>query len=222
SSTGYERPEEILRDAATALNRATAQGTTAYELFDPAMRARAVSRLQIETELRHAIDERAFVLHYQPVILVRTGEISGFEALVRWRHPVRGLVSPAEFIPIAEDTGMLLDIGRLALTESCRQMVSWQHRFGSRAPKVICVNVSCRQLAAPDLIREIESVLRETGLDGSRLRLEITESAFIGDVLAAQAIMSRLKDVGIEWSIDDFGTGYSSLSYLHKLQAGSV
>ena len=222
SSTGYQRPAEILRDAATALHRAKAQGTAPYELFDPAMRARAVSRLQIETELQHAIVERAFVLHYQPVVCLQTGRITGFEALIRWQHPVRGLVSPAEFIPIAEDTGQLIHIGRLALAESCRQMAAWRQQFGSRAPDVVCVNVSCRQFADVDLVAGIEGMLQETGLDGSRLRLEITESAFIGDVGAAQQTLNRLKGLGIGWSIDDFGTGYSSLSYLHRLQAGTV
>lgn len=222
STTGYKRPEEILRDAATALNRAKAQGTAPYELFDPAMRSRAVSRLQLETDLRQAVAESAFVVHYQPIIFMRTGAITGCEALVRWNHPTRGMVAPIEFIPVAEDTGMLLHIGRLILSQSCRQMAIWQRQFGADAPGVISVNVSCRQFAHAELVTEIESILGETGLDGSRLQLEITESAFIGDVRAAQTTLTRLRSVGIEWSIDDFGTGYSSLSYLHRLQAGTL
>jgi PAS domain S-box-containing protein len=222
SSTGYDRPEEVLRDAATALHRASAQGTARCELFDAAMRARAVSRLQLETELRSAIAERAFAVHYQPIIALRTGAIAGVEALVRWIHPQRGLVGPAEFIPIAEDTGMLVHIGRLVLSESCRQMVLWQEQFGPDAPSVVCVNVSCRQFADSDLAAEIETILRSTGLDSSRLHLEITESAFMGDMRAAQDTLSRLHSMGIDWSIDDFGTGYSSLSYLHRLQAGTL
>jgi diguanylate cyclase (GGDEF)-like protein/PAS domain S-box-containing protein len=222
SSTGYDRPDEILRDASTALHRAKARGETSYELFDPAMRARAVSRLQLETDLRNAIADAAFVVHYQPIISLRTGTIASFEALVRWLHPTRGLVGPAEFIPVAEDTGMLLPIGRMTLAESCRQMVTWQRQFGSEAPGVICVNVSCRQFADTELVNEIQAILRETGLNGSRLHLEITESAFIGDVATAHMTLNRLHSLGIELSIDDFGTGYSSLSYLHRLQAGTV
>ncbi|HEV3061129.1 MAG TPA: EAL domain-containing protein [Vicinamibacterales bacterium] len=222
SSTGYDRPEDMLRDAATALHRASAQGTARCELFDAAMRARAVSRLQLETELRNAIAERAFAVHYQPIISLRTGAIAGVEALVRWIHPQRGLVSPAEFIPVAEDTGMLVHIGRLVLSESCRQMVLWQEQFGPEAPSVVCVNVSCRQFAESDLATEIAAILRSTGLDSSRLHLEITESAFMGDMHAAQDTLSRLHSMGIDWSIDDFGTGYSSLSYLHRLQAGTL
>jgi diguanylate cyclase (GGDEF)-like protein len=222
SGTGYTEPEEILRDAATALHRAKANGNTAFELFDPAMRAQAVTQLQLETDLRTAIGERAFAVHYQPIVCLRTGNIAGLEALVRWRHPTRGLVSPAEFISVAEDTGMLLDIGRLVLHESCRQMAAWQHLFGKDAPAVICVNVSCRQFAQTDLIAEIESILSDSGLESSCLHLEITESAFIGDVRAAHTTLNRLQSLGIEWSIDDFGTGYSSLSYLHRLQAGTV
>jgi diguanylate cyclase (GGDEF)-like protein/PAS domain S-box-containing protein len=222
SSTGYTEPEEILRDAATALHRAKAHGGTAFELFDPEMRARAVAQLQVETDLRAGIAERAFVVHYQPIVCLRTGSIAGLEALVRWRHPTRGIVNPADFIPLAEDTGMLLDIGRLVLTESCRQMVAWRTQFGSNAPRVMCVNVSCKQFAQTDLIAEIETILSESGLESAALHLEITESAFIGDVRAAHTTLNRLQSLGIEWSIDDFGTGYSSLSYLHRLQAGTV
>jgi diguanylate cyclase (GGDEF)-like protein/PAS domain S-box-containing protein len=222
SGTGYTGPEEILRDGATALHRAKAHSNTPYELYDPAMRARAVSQLQLETDLRTAIAERAFAVHYQPIVCLRTGTIAGFEALVRWPHPTRGLVNPTEFIPVAEETGMLLDIGRLVLSEACRQMAVWQDRFGSDAPRVMCVNVSCRQFAQTDLIAEIESILNDTGLESSCLHLEITESAFIGDVRAAHTTLNRLQSLGIEWSIDDFGTGYSSLSYLHRLQAGTV
>ena len=135
STTGYDQPEAIVRDATTALNRARAQGNSQYQIFDPAMRARAISRLQVETDLRQAIETRAFEVYYQPIISFDSGLIAGFEALLRWRHPVRGLVSPAEFIPIAEDTGMILDIGRFALAESCRQMAAWQARFGAAAPE---------------------------------------------------------------------------------------
>ena len=133
STTGYVRPEDALQDAAIALHRAKAEAATPCELFDPAMRERAVSRLRMETDLRHAIDRQEFEVHYQPIVALATGRITGFEALVRWRHPERGLVSPVEFIPVAEDTGMIRQIGRIILTESCRQMVDWQSRFGRRS-----------------------------------------------------------------------------------------
>jgi PAS domain S-box-containing protein len=222
STTGYARAEDVLQDAAIALHRAKASQTTPYELFDPAMRERAVSRLQVETDLRNAIDNREFAVMYQPIITVETGSISGFEALVRWRHPTRGLLGPAEFIPIAEDTGMIGQIGRLVLIESCRQMVAWQRQFGPEAPRVVCVNVSGKQLAHVDLASDIEAILKDTGLEASSLKLEITESAYIGDVHAAEITLKRMQAIGIEWSIDDFGTGYSSLSYLHRLQADTV
>jgi diguanylate cyclase (GGDEF)-like protein/PAS domain S-box-containing protein len=222
STTGYDQPEAIVRDATTALNRARAHGTSQYEIFDSAMRARAVSRLQVETDLRQAIETRAFEVYYQPIISFDTGLIAGFEALLRWRHPVRGLVSPAEFIPIAEDTGMILDIGRFALAESCRQMAAWQVRFGSAAPHVMCANISSRQFADGDLVGEIAAVLEQTGLAPSKLKLEITESAFISDVPGAHGIVRRAQAMGIEWSLDDFGTGYSSLSYLHQLRVDTV
>jgi diguanylate cyclase (GGDEF)-like protein/PAS domain S-box-containing protein len=222
STTGYHQPEEVLRDAAIALHRAQAGGTTACEIFDPAMRERAVSRLQIETDLRNAVDSQAFEVHYQPIISLRTGRITALEALVRWRHPHKGLISPAEFIPIAEDTGMIREIGRLTLAESCRQMVSWQRRFGPGAPDVICVNVSSLQFADAGFLGEVETILRETGLAPSSLKLEITESAFINDVAAAQVTLSRAQSIGIEWSLDDFGTGYSSLSHLHRLHVDTL
>ncbi len=222
STTGYERPEEVLRDAATALNRARAEATSTCELFDPAMRQQAIARLQVETELRHAIEQRAFEVHYQPIVSMRTGRITGFEALVRWRHPVRGLVGPGEFIPLAEDTGLIRAVTRLTLTEACRQMVDWQRQFGPNAPGVMCVNVSSKLFADTELVGELKTILETTGMDASRLKLEITESALIHDMAAARATLGHAQAMGIEWSLDDFGTGYSSLSHLHGLQIDTV
>jgi len=222
SASGYRRPEEILHDATTALHRAQSEGTTSCELFDPAMRDSAVALLRLETDLRNAIEDGAFVVHYQPIVSLDTGNIAGFEALVRWRHPVRGLVAPMEFMEVAEDTGMIVPIGRQVLAEACRQMVAWQQAFGARAPGIMCVNVSRRQFVDGDLAGEVEAILRETGLPPSSLKLEITESAFIGDVRAAQVTLKRLQDIGVEWSIDDFGTGYSSLNHLHQLHVNTV
>jgi len=221
SATGYTRADEVLRDASAALHRAKAGGM-ACEIFDPAMRSRAVARLQLETDLRKAVDERALEMHYQPILSLRSGRIEAFEALVRWRHPDRGFVNPAEFIGVAEATGLIHEIGRLTLTESCRQMARWKKQFGDAAPRVVCVNMSSRQFTSADLISDIEAILEETGLASSSLKLEITESAFINDIRAAQATLERTQLLGIEWSLDDFGTGYSSLSHLHRLQVDTV
>jgi diguanylate cyclase (GGDEF)-like protein/PAS domain S-box-containing protein len=222
SDTGYQRPEEILRDAAIALHRAKADGVAHCEIFDTAMRHRAVSRLQLEDDLRSAIETSAFEVHYQPIVSLASGTIAGFEALMRWKHPVRGLISPIEFIPVAEDTGMILQIGQLILFEACRQMAAWQRRFGADAPGLVCVNVSSRQFADAELASQIEAILQKTGLNPGCLKLEITESAFLTDVLAAQITLRRVQSMGIGWSLDDFGTGYSSLSYLQRLQVDTV
>ena len=221
STTGYQRAEQVLQDAAIALHRAKT-GTTPYELFDPVMRERAVTRLQLETDLRNAIDNEEITVLYQPIISLVTGSIKGFEALARWHHRERGPISPVDFIPIAEDTGLIRQLGKLVLAESCRQMAEWQRQFGSLAPGFMCVNVSAGQLGEYDLAAEVAKILVETGLEPSKLKLEITESAFLGDVSRAQATLASLQSIGVEWSIDDFGTGYSSLSYLHRLQANTV
>jgi len=186
------------------------------------MRDRAVARLRLETDLRNGVEQNAFVVHYQPIIARETGRIDGFEALARWHHPTRGIVQPLEFIQVAEDTGMIVPIGRIVLTQACRQMQAWQRQFGPLAPGVMCVNVSSRQFAEANLASDVEAILRETGLHPSKLKLEITESAFIGDVRTAQVTLNRLQALGVRWSIDDFGTGYSSLSHLHQLRVNTV
>jgi len=222
SSSGYSDAEDVLRDAAIALQRAKEAGSSRCELFDVHMRDKAVSRLRVETDLRQAIERGAFEVHYQPIVSIRGGALAGFEALVRWRHPTQGLIDPADFIPIAEDTEMIVLIGRQVLAESCRQMAAWQKRFGTAAPGVICVNVSSKQFGDADLTSEIQTVLEETGLHPSSLKLEITESAFLGDIRRAQATLQRLQMLGVAWSLDDFGTGYSSLSSLHRLHVDTV
>jgi diguanylate cyclase (GGDEF)-like protein/PAS domain S-box-containing protein len=221
SGSGYSNADDILRDAAIACNRATTSATP-YEIFDPAMRQRAITRLQFETDLRNAIDDRAFEMHYQPIVSLRSGRIAGFEALLRWRHPVRGLVPPSDFIAVAEDTGMIIDIGRLTLDQSCRQMAAWLAAFGGAAPQVMCANVSSKQLAHAGLMTEIATTLQATGLLAENLKLEITESAFINDVPAALITLNEARSMGIGWSLDDFGTGFSSLSFLHRLKVNTV
>ncbi len=222
STSGYQRPEALLQDASIALHRAKAGGSIPFELFDPAMRAPAVMRLQMETDLQNALANGELAVFYQPIISIGSREIEGFEALARWHHPDRGLISPDEFIPIAEDTGLIRPVGSLVLTESCRQMATWQRQFGRLAPRVMCVNVSAGQIGSHDFASEVEQILKDAGLAPSQLKLEITETAFISDVSAAEATLARLQALGVTWSIDDFGTGYSSLSYLHRLQAHTV
>jgi diguanylate cyclase (GGDEF)-like protein/PAS domain S-box-containing protein len=217
SATGYDRPEELLRDANTAMHQAKALGKTGCELFDPAMRDHALSRMQLELDLRKAIEHEEFQVYYQPIVSLGTRRIYGFEALVRWQHPHRGLISPVEFIPVAEETRMILPIGHSVLSQACHQMQAWQVRFGISAPSMISVNLSSKQLAHPDLVAQIHKVLRETGLAACRLKLEITESSFMDDLDAAIAMLRQLQSMGIQLGIDDFGTGYSALSYLYRL-----
>jgi diguanylate cyclase (GGDEF)-like protein/PAS domain S-box-containing protein len=222
SATGYDRPEELLRDADTAMHRAKALGKTGYELFDPAMRDQALGRMHLELELRKAIEHEALLVYYQPIVALDTGTIHGFEALVRWQHPQRGLISPQEFIPIAEETKMILPLGNSVLRQACRQMQAWQERFGAQAPCLISVNLSSKQLAHPGLMQHIHTMLLDTGLAACYLKLEITESAFMEDLEAAIALLWQLKSAGIRLSIDDFGTGYSSLSYLYRLPVDTL
>jgi len=222
STNGHTTAEQILRDAATALNRSRAVGGSPCEIFDPAMRARAVARLQLENDLRKAVVDQAFEVFYQPIVEVGSGRIVAFEALARWRHPERGLVGPLEFIALAEETGLIMPIGHAVLRAGCRQLAAWQQTFGPAAPDAVCVNVSSRQFLDAGLAGTIEDVLASTGLDAASLKLEVTESAFIGDVDAARATVERLQRIGVEWSLDDFGTGYSSLSHLHRLQLDTV
>jgi diguanylate cyclase (GGDEF)-like protein len=221
STTGYSCADDVLRDAAAALSRAE-RSTYPCEVFDPAMRERALARLGLEADLRQAIASRAFDLHYQPIVSLRSGRIAGFEALVRWRHPERGLVLPSEFIGVAEDTGLIVELDRLILRESCRQMAAWIASYGSAAPQVMCANLSSRQLAGAGLMTEIAKTLEVTGLTPRNLKLEITENAFIKDVPAAQDTLTRARELGVAWSLDDFGTGYSSLSLLHRLKIDTV
>ncbi|MFP5212369.1 MAG: EAL domain-containing protein [Acidobacteriota bacterium] len=213
---GAAEPEEILRDADTALFRAKSLGRSRHEIFDKEMHHRAVKRLQMETDLRRAVERNQFLLHYQPIVSLKTGRISGFEALIRWLHPERGLVSPIEFIPLAEETGLIVPMGAWVLREACRTMRGWQLAYPTQAPLVISVNLSGRQLAQSDIIDQVRQVLAEIGINPSTLKLEITESMLMENTAATVATLSSLKELGVQLSLDDFGTGYSSLSYLHR------
>lgn len=218
----YSKAEDMLRDADIAMYRAKAKGRACYQVFNQAMRAQATTRLQLETEMRVAIDRNEFVVYYQPIMNLETRAIKGFEALVRWQHPTRGLISPDEFIPAAEETGLILPLGRWILAESCLQMRAWQDVFPQAASLVISVNLSSKQFLQSDLAEQVAATLEATGLASSCLKLEITESYLIENSEKAVKIMNRLREIGVELSLDDFGTGYSSLSYLHRLPVNSL
>ena len=216
STAGYKQPEDMLRDADIAVQRSKALGNADYVVFDQTMHTKAMALLQLETELRRAIDYDEFRIHYQPIVSLKSGKIRGFEALVRWQHPQRGLVSPGEFIPIAEETGLIVPIGWWVLREACRQMHEWQVKFPANSALTISVNISGKQFSQADLIQQIKQILQETGLKSHFLKLEITESVLMENAKSVAATLTELHALGIRLSIDDFGTGYSSLSYLHQ------
>ncbi|HEX8473336.1 MAG TPA: EAL domain-containing protein [Pyrinomonadaceae bacterium] len=215
SSTGYDHPEEIMRDADTAMYRAKSLGKARHEVFDKAMHAFAVNLLQLETDLRRALERHEFFIQYQPIVALDTFQLRGFEALVRWQHPERGLISPMDFIPIAEDTGQIISIGLWTLEQACRQMRQWQKQFPSES-LFISVNLSGKQFTQPDLIEQVRVTLESTKLDPRSLKLEITESVVMENIDTATEMLRQLRALGVQLSIDDFGTGYSSLSYLHR------
>jgi diguanylate cyclase (GGDEF)-like protein/PAS domain S-box-containing protein len=216
SSTGYERAEDILRDADTAMYRAKSLGKARYEIFDKAMHARAINILQMETDMRRALEREEFLLYYQPIVSLEDFRLRGFEALVRWQHPERGFISPIDFIPVAEETGMIIPLGEWVLHEACRQMNRWQTSFPLDHPLFISVNLSSKQFSQNTLITAISDILKGTGVRPQSVKLEITESVVMENIETATGMLRELRDIGVQLAIDDFGTGYSSLSYLHR------
>ncbi|MEH2131391.1 MAG: EAL domain-containing protein [Nostoc sp.] len=212
----YERPEYLLRDADTAMYRAKAQGRGKYHVFNPAMHQEAIQLLELENDLRRAIQRREFLVYYQPIISLTTGRICGFEALVRWRHPIRGLVSPIEFIPIAEETGLINAINTWVLQSACHQLSVWQHHPVTPEPLTISVNLSARLFLQTNLVEQIDQIIYENKINPEYLELEITESVIMENIYAIKIILEQLKQRKIKLIMDDFGTGYSSLSYLHS------
>ncbi len=222
SHSPNDRPEYLLRSADMAMYRAKNQGRAHFEIFDRTMHAEALARLQLETDLRRAVEENEFVLYYQPIVSLADGTIHGVEALARWRRDDRGLVAPNDFIPVAEDTGLIVPLGRWALREACRQMRRWEESIPESRDLCLSVNLSVREFAQPDLVRAVAEILDETSLAPNRLQLEITESAIIGQQHPALATIAELRLLGVAIHLDDFGTGYSSLSYLHRLPLDAV
>jgi diguanylate cyclase (GGDEF)-like protein len=211
-----ERPEHLLRSADMAMYRAKAAGRSTHAMFDRTMHRDALARLQLETDLRRALGQGEFRLDYQPIIDLGTGVIAGVEALIRWHHPERGIVAPADFISVAENTGLIVAVGEWVLRESCRQVQRWDALVDGE-PLTLAVNLSVKQVAHPELAARIASVLADTGLAPERLQLEVTESVIIEHPDAALCALASLKALGVKLHMDDFGTGYSSLSYLHQL-----
>ncbi len=216
-----QRPADLLRDADVAMSRAQELGT-AVQVFDRSMRDRAVERLAIESSLRGAVGRGELTVHYQPIVGLRDGRIVGFEALVRWRHPEWGLLLPDDFIPIAEETGLINSIGLWVLEEACRQMAAWQTRSASVTGALIHVNLSSRQFMHQALVGQIADVLARTALSPGALGLEITESVIMEDVRLASTMLSELRSLGVRLQIDDFGTGYSSLASLQRLPVDTI
>lgn len=217
STQGYCGGEGMLQDAFTALNIAKQRGKGRFEVFDISMRSNTAGLLEIESDLRRATElENEFELHYQPIMDLQNGVVAGFEALLRWRHPDRGLVGPNEFIPIAEETGLIIPIGRWVHREAARQLKTWQQKRPAYESLFMSLNVSSRQLDDDKLVNDVRATLEESALEPEALKLEVTESFLMSDPEAAAALMKKLIALGVGLSIDDFGTGYSSLSYLRR------
>ena len=214
--TGPEGAEELLRNADVAMYIAKEAGKNRYQIFEAEMHDTALRRLELKADLQRAVDNHEFVLHFQPVLRLETGEIEGFEALIRWNHPSRGLVMPLDFVPLAEETGLIVSIGAWVLEDACRKAQSLQPRDPDAKPLTMAVNLSARQLQRPEIVPEIDRVLRDTGLPSELLVLEITESVMMRDLVLSNQRLSQLKQLGVQLAVDDFGTGYSSLNYIRR------
>jgi diguanylate cyclase (GGDEF)-like protein len=218
----YNLAADLLRDADIAMYQAKVQGRNSYKIFDVQMHIQAVTRLNVETELRQAIKKEEFIVHYQPIFNILSGQIIGFEALVRWQHPTRGLISPAEFIPIAEETGLIVPIDHWMFSTACKQMATWKTKFPQRFPMKISINLSAQDIRQDSLLENIDKILKETGLDGKYITLEITETILIENIHKTIDLLKKLKLRQNQISIDDFGTGYSSFNYLYRLPADNL
>lgn len=212
---GYEKPEYLLRDADTAMYRAKDLGRARYHVFDPQMHQEAIKTLEIENDLRRAVERQEFVVYYQPIISLTTGKISGFEALVRWLHPTKGLISPIDFIPVAEETGLINAINIWVLHSACRQLRIWQSYPTTPSNLTISVNLSAKLFLQSDFLNQIDKIIGDTQINPSSLELEITETVIMKNSNEMKSILQQLKERKIKLIMDDFGTGYSSLSYLH-------
>lgn len=218
----YAKPEEVIRDADLAMYRAKSQGKGRYEVFDRKMHEHAMTLLRLETDLRHALELGEFRVLYQPIVALKSNKITGLEALVRWEHPQRGLLGPPEFVPLAEETGLIVPLGKWVLREACRQIRIWQDRFPCDPPLTVSVNLSPRQFQQAEFAASVLTILEEAKLDPRSLKLEITEGLLMENPQANAAVIHDLTQAGVQVLIDDFGTGYSSLSYLHRFRVDAL
>ena len=222
STSLHNSDEELVRDADIGMYRAKASGGDRCAIFDATMHERAVERLQLETDLRRAIERDEFRLQYQPIVSLGDHRVIGFEALLRWHHPERGSLSPAAFLAVAEETGLITRIDHWVLREACGRAREWQDRFPSDSPATVSVNISAKGFGQPDIVRQVANTLQDTGLAAQNLRLEITESVAMADAERARLTLTELKALGVRLSLDDFGTGYSSLSYLQRFPVDTL
>jgi EAL domain-containing protein (putative c-di-GMP-specific phosphodiesterase class I) len=222
STSGYEHAEDALRDATLALHRVTSGTAVRHAVFDPVMHHRAHERLQLETDLRWALERDEFHVFYQPIVSLEDGAITGVEALLRWEHPTRGLLGPSEFLSVAEETGLIVPLGLWVLEHSCGHLAGWQKRTSPEPPLSLSVNLSGKQVLWQDLAQHVGRVLEETGLDGQLLRLEMTETVVMDDADSMLEVLSALKELNVSLDIDAFGIGYSSLRYLHQFPIDSL
>jgi diguanylate cyclase (GGDEF)-like protein len=218
----YEKPEFILRDADIAMYKAKKSGRACYQVFTANMHSQVENMLDLESKLRWALERQEFTVYYQPIVSLNNGIIAGFEALVRWNHPEKGFISPAEFIPMAEETGLILPMDMWVLREACHQLKIWQGQQGKQPSLTMSVNLSAKHFSQPNLIEQIEQIIEETEIQSKYLKLEITETVIMENSPSAAQILEQLRDLQIQLSIDDFGTGYSSLSYLHRFPVNTL
>jgi len=218
----YHQSEDVIRDAETAMFPAKRKGMAQFQVFEPELRQKALEFLHIESDLRKAIDKNEFELYYQPIVSLQTGAIIGLEALIRWNHPQQGLISPASFIPVAEETGLIIPIGAWVLRQACQDLVHWQKKMKHLRSLYISVNISSKQFLAPSLAEDVHDVIKECGLSPERLMLEITETTLMEKIDETFDLIKSLKKYGIQIVIDDFGTGYSSMSYLQQLPVDTI
>ncbi|UKO99552.1 EAL domain-containing protein [Nostoc sp. UHCC 0870] len=221
-TASYHQASDLIRDSDLAMYRAKAQGKSCYKIFDAQMHIQAVTRLNLESDLRKALEREEFIVYYQPILDINSNHLVGVEALVRWQHPTRGFISPGDFIPIAEETGLIVPLDNWVLQTACQQMANWKQQFDSKLALKVSVNLSVQDICKATLVKDVEEILTQAGLDGHSLSLEITESILIENITETIIVLEELKTLGIKISIDDFGTGYSSLNYLHRLPADTL
>ena len=219
AASGDASPADLMREADAAMYRTKRSGRAGYSVFDPSLHAEALRRLELESHLRRAVEKEEFTLHYQPIVNLRSGDVWGMEALIRWEHPDRGLVFPSQFVPLAEETGLVIPMGRWVLREACRQAREWQQGGAGLPGPIVLANLSANQLRGVDIVQSVEQMLAGAYLDVCHLALDITETALLKAAEERDGVLARLREMGVRISIDDFGTGYSSLSYLKHLPA---